>query len=93
MTAAALSGNRVEIVAYYAARYGGLAPVDTDAGYLRDLERDCNQTWYELGLYDKCNHDYYGVTYTLADSVADDYAFEADAVDYFIDNGRERVNG
>jgi hypothetical protein len=65
---AQLSPDGCEIELFYSRRYkNGRDVVTPDAHYVEKLERAINDTWYELGLYEKRGHDFYGITYRQSD--------------------------
>lgn len=88
-----LNGYLCDIVPYYAARYSGTMPVDTGARFIAEVECEANATWYEMSLYEKHGHDYYGTHYTVGDSKTDDEWFERRMVNHFVATGKDMVQG
>ncbi len=44
-----------------------------------EMEQNANDIWYERGNYDRYGHDWYGKSYVLDDSEADDRRYEVKA--------------
>lgn len=66
----------VDIVDFYSVRYLLGLHFISFGDEVRQLEaqneRDINDVWWELGLYEKRGHDYYGQTYrTVPDEYGD----------------------
>ena len=87
-----------DIVAFYTARYCAhsrtlstlLLNIATAAAG-RQLHRDINATWYELGLYAKYKRDADGRTYTVDDSAEDEWRQETRWLAYEAAGGRALV--
>lgn len=62
---AALAGYEVEIELFYTQRYKNARHlVMPDLSFVYQVEIAANKIWYDLGLYEKYNQDYFGRTYT-----------------------------
>ena len=64
------NGWSTDIVTFYEHRYSGdkffatsTAKELPEFNFIDQLEADTNSAWYEMGLYDKYGHDYFGRTY------------------------------
>lgn len=79
----ALSDYRTDVETFYRVRYELGLHMRIWGDEVRQLElqntKDINDVWWEMGLYKKRGHDYYGQTYSL---VEDDGESEVEQVNW-----------
>jgi hypothetical protein len=87
---AELAQGEIEIVLFYTQRYKHARHlVMPDLSFVYQVEIAANKIWWDLGLYDKYNQDYFGATFVQREE--DDTYFEELFYDQFnTDNDMRR---